>query len=167
MQKKLEFTYQLTYEESYETFLVLSMRQSRRVRNILAAVLTVIAVVMLVLYYLNSNGFHYFVIAVLDILLLAYLIYVPALKAKKGAKAVSRQKGTYKMELTEGGNIRSQGGTIPLAGDKDARAVETEKVFALRPDRVHTFCLPKRILTPEETDRVREILRAKTKYVKM
>lgn len=167
MQKKLEFVYKLTYEESYETFLALSMKQKKRTRYILAALMTAIAVAMLVLYWLDSSRVHYFVIAVLDILLLSYLVYVPALKAKKGAKAVSRQNGTYKIELTEEGAIRSQGQTIPLKGDKDARAIETENVFALRPDRMHTFCLPKRILTPVETVRVRELLQANVKYVKM
>lgn len=106
--EKLEFVYKIKYEEGYETFYSLSMKFGKRMRNLLILVMTVIAAVMLFLYYRDSRKIHYFFIAVLDILLLYGLIYMPALKARKGAKKakkVSRQNGTYKIELT--GSIRS------------------------------------------------------------
>lgn len=161
VRKKLEFEYQLKYEESYETFYLLSMKGGKQARNILAVILTVIAVAMLLLYYQDSSRIHYFFIAILDIALLYYLIYVPALKAKKGAKKVSRQRGIYRIELTDDGKIRSGKECIPIRGDKDARVIETERIFAIRPDRLHTFCLPKRILREEEIDQVRKILKEK------
>ncbi len=163
----MKFVYKLKYEEAYETFFLLSMRWRKRTRNVLAAVMTLIALGMLAAYYLDSRKVHYFVIVILDILMLYYLIYVPVLKAKKGAKTVSRQNGTYKIELTSDGRIHIQGETIELAGDKDARAIEAEEIFAIRPDRLHTFCVPKRILSPDETDKVRNILKSNVKYVKM
>lgn len=156
--KKLEFEYKLTYEESYETFYLLSMKWGKAKRNILAAVLTAIAVVMLILYYQDSRGIHYFFLAILAIMLLAYLLYVPALKARKGAIRVSRQNGKYRIELTRDGRIRAGKEVVELKGDKDARVIETDTIFIIRPDRVHTFCLPKRILSEEEVTEVREIL---------
>ena len=164
MQKTREFIYKLNYEESYTAFFLLSMKWERRTRKILTAVLTVAGAALLTAYYLDSQKIHYFFAAILAILLLYYLIYVPVLKARKGAKAVTRQKGTYKFALTEDGKILSGGQTIELAGDKDARAIETESIFVLRPDRQHTFCLPKRILKPGETEAVRDILKANVKY---
>lgn len=159
--EKLEFVYKIKYEEGYETFYSLSMKFGKRMRNLLILVMTVIAAVMLFLYYRDSRKIHYFFIAVLDILLLYGLIYMPALKARKGAKKVSRQNGTYKIELTGDGMIRAGGQCIPLKGDKDARMIETETIFAIRPDRVHTFCLPKRILTDQQTEKVRKLLQDK------
>lgn len=167
VQKKLDFVYKLKYEESYETFLVLNMKYSKKVRGILTVVMTVIAAVMLILHWLDNRSVHYYVIAIIDILLLFYSIYAPVLKAKKGAKTVTRKNGTYKIGLTEKSVIHSQGITTQLKSDKDARAVETENVFVLRPDRMHTFCLPKRILTSDEIKKVRQILKTNMKYMKM
>lgn len=159
MQKKLKFEYRLKYDECYETFYLLSMRWSRRTRKILAAILTAIAVIMLVLYAKDNQGIHYFFIALLAILMLAYLLYVPALKARKGARSVSRQNGVYRVELAGDGKIRSGREVVELKGDKDARVIETDTIFAIRPDRIHTFCLPKRIMSEEEIAEVRSALK--------
>ncbi len=156
----MEFEYRLKYDECQETFYLLGMKWGERKRKILTVLLTVIGVVMLLGYYRDSQKIHYFFIAILDILLLYYLIYVPALKAKKGAKKVSRQGGTYKIELTREGKIRTGNEWVDLNGDADARVIETDTIFVVRPDRVYTFCLPKRIMTEEEIEEVREILKS-------
>ncbi len=155
----MKFEYRLKYEECYETFYFLGIKWEERKRNILAALLIVIGVVMLFGFYRDSRKIHYFFIAILDILLLYYLIYVPALKAKKGAKKVSRQGGTYKIELTADGKVRTGNECVNLKGDPDARVIETNTIFAIRPDRIHTFCLPKRIMTEKEMEEVRKILK--------
>lgn len=156
----MKFEYRLKYEECYEAFYLLGIKWEERKRNILAALLIVIGVVMLFGFYRDSRKIHYFFIAILDILLLYYLIYVPALKAKKGAKKVSRQGGTYKIELTADGKVRMGNECVNLKGDPDARAIETNTIFVIRPDRVHTFCLPKRIMTEKEIEEVRKILKS-------
>lgn len=155
----LKFEYKLNYEESYAAFYLLCMKWGKRKRSILAALLTVIAIAMLAAYWFDSRKIHFFFIAVLAILLLYYLIYVPVLKAKKGAKKVYRQDGIYKVELTCDGKIRTEDECLELKGDKDARAVETNSIFVIRPDRVHTFCFPKRIMTDVEIQQVRTILK--------
>lgn len=158
--KNLKFEYRLKYEESYETFYLLGMKWGEKKRNILAILLTVIGVIMLAGYYRDSQKIHYFFISLLDILLLYYLIYVPVLKAKKGARAVGRQGGIYKVELTREGKVRTGNDSVDLNGDADARAIETDSIFIVRPDRMHTFCLPKRIMTEKEIQEVREILKS-------
>ncbi len=165
--EKLEFVYKLGYEESYETFFLLSIKGGKRLRKVMTAIMTIIAAVMLVLYYLDSQKVHYFMLVILDICMLYYLIYVPVLKAQKGAKAVERQNGIYRLELTEDGQIRFNGQMIELQGDKDARAIESEKIFVIRPDRMHTFCLPKRIINMERMEEIRKILKSNVKYIQM
>lgn len=158
MRGKLKFEYRLTYEECYETFYLLSRKWGRTKGIVLTSVLTAIAVVMLILYYRDRRGVHYFFLSVLTILVLTYLIYMPVLKAKKGAKNVSRQNGLYRIELTGDGRIKSGKEVVDLKGDEDARVIETDMIFAIRPDRIHTFCIPKRILSKEEIMKVRESL---------
>ena len=160
----LKFEYKLRYEEIYEAFFLLNAKWSKKVRFVLAAVLTAIGVGMLIAYGLDSMKIHYFIIAIFDILLLYYLIYVPVLKSKRGAKAVSKKGGIYKVELTDDGFIRSEAEKTELAGDKDARGMETDGLFVIRPDRAHTFCIPKRVMKDDEQEHVRELLRSKIKY---
>lgn len=83
---------------------------------------------------------------------------MPVLKAKKGAANVCGQNGTYRIELTGEGRIRSGNEVVDLKGDKDARVIETDAIFIIRPDRVHTFCIPKRILSKEYVVELREAL---------
>lgn len=159
------FTYNLNYDEAYDTFLLLSRKWSKKISIIIGIALTVIAVVMLVLNFLDNRKVHYFFIAIIAVLLLFYLIYVPVLKAKRGANKVQKQKGTYKIQVTSRGKIvLPRKDAIDLAGDKDARAIETQKLFAVRTDGTNTFCFPKRIMKENEIEGIREILKAYLKY---
>lgn len=165
MKESYEFTYKLSYDEIYESFLLLSAKWSKKVRVIIGAILVGITVAMLIGYYLDSQRIHFFILAIFAILLLYYLIYVPVLKAKKGAQKVSKQKGTYRVKLTSDGKVVAGSETINMAGDKDARVIETERLYILRPDNAHTFCLPKRIMKKEEIEEVRALLKANIKYL--
>lgn len=164
MKQSLEFSYKLSYEECYETFLLLSMKWSKKVKTVVGVLLTLITVGLMIAYYLDSQKIHYFVMVIFAICLLYYLIYVPVLKAKRGAAKVSKKNGNYRVKLTSDGKIISEAETIALADDKEARAIETEKLFVLRPDNRHTFCLPKRIMKNDEVEAVREIVKANVKY---
>lgn len=163
--KTYEFIYKLTYDEVYESFLLLNTKRSKKVRFIIGLGLVLIAVAMLIGYALDSQKMHFFILAVFSIMLLYYLIYVPVLKSKRGAKKVSKQKGTYRVKLTEDGKVHMGSETIEMAGDKDARVIETERVYVLRPDNRHTFCLPKRIMKQDEINEVRELLKRYVKYL--
>lgn len=159
------FTYRLSYEEAYETFLLLAKKWSEKVRLGIGIVLTLISIVMMVLNFMDNRKIHYFFILIIAILLLFYLIYGPILKAKPGALKVRKQGGTYKIQVTSSGKIILSGSeSIDLSGDKDARGIETETVFAIRTDNINTFCIPKRVMKTEEIEGIREILKGYLKY---
>lgn len=160
-----EFAYNLKSEEIYETFLLLNKKCGNKIEKVLVFLLTIIGVVLLIGYYVDNRRMHYFVLAILDIILLFYLIYVPELKAKSAAKKLCRQKGRYKVKITDEGTIITEMETIDINGDKDARGIETDNVFVIRPDNMHTLCLPKRILTEDEAEDIRKIIKANMKFV--
>ena len=162
MARDLDFRYQLSYDEAYQTFYRLAFRWSKGFRLGVSAALTVIAVVMLILFALDSSRIHFFFIAIVAVLMLAYVIYMPALKARKGASNVAkagRRGGKFRLSITPDGQLTlGDGETVDLAGSRGGRAIETKDLFILRPDNLHTCCLPKRVLTEEEETAVREIL---------
>ncbi len=165
MKEQYKFDYRLTYDEAYETFFNLSSRWNQRRRMLLSVILTILTVGLLIGYFLDSHKVHYFFLAILALLLLYGLLYMPVLKAKKGAATVARQKGNYRFWLTADGEIKiPRGETVPLKGDKDARAIETQQLLIIRADRQHTFCLPKRILAKQEQEEIRSILQNYMKY---
>lgn len=159
------FSYNMTYDEAYAAFSALAYRRGGK-QQIATAVLLVIAIViMLVTFAMDSTKVMNLMLALIGVLLLSYLTYMPVLKARKGARAVQKAGGLFKVEITDEGTISLPGQKpIDLDGDKDARTIETDALFIIRSDSAHTFCLPKRIMSDKEIYGVREILRA---YIKM
>ena len=159
--------YRLTYQEAYDTFYLLASRQSKKTRIFLGICLTAIAIVLLVLFGMDGRKVHYFFLALIAILLLFYLIYHPALRARAGAANVAKTNGLYKITLNEAGQIRLPGNqTLRFGEDRYARAVETDTVFALRIDTQHTLCIPKRILKNHEIEQIREMIENNTRKSK-
>lgn len=159
-----QLNYRLTYDEAYESFFLLANKRSKKWKMLSGIFLAVVAIVMLILRYFDQNGIHYSFIALVAILMLFDLIYAPMIKAKLGARKVAKQNGLYKIAVTATGQLRLPNGDVmDLANDKDARVIETSKIFALRPDGRHTFCIPKRILRSDEAG-IREIFKAYLKY---
>ena len=159
------FDYQLTKDEAYQAFSILAFKWSRRWRLIAGIGLTGIAAVLLIFFALDPQKIHFFFMAAMAVLLLFYLIYAPELKARSGARSVEKAGGRFKVEIRDIGTI-SMPHTEPidLNGDKDARAVETDELFVIRPNSGNTFCIPKRIMKPDEIDGVRDIL---SSYIKL
>ena len=166
MKEFYEFTYKLTYDEIYESFLLLNQRWGKKGRIFVGVALVIITIAMLLGYYLDSQKMHYFLLAIFSILLLYYLIYVPVIKAKRGAQKVSKINGRYRVKIRANGKIQAETEVIDIAGDKDARVIETDRLYVLRPDNRHTFCLPKRIMKQDEIEEIRELLKGYVKYLK-
>lgn len=150
--------YELDYQEAYETFLLTSRLGSKRSRAMALALLTVAGAVMTVYYALDPRRLDAFILAAMAILVFLAVVLAPGLRASSGAKAVKRARGTYRISMGPGFITTPDGERWPLKGDKKARAFETGKLFAMRPDRLHTFCLPKRILSEAQLAEVRAIL---------
>ena len=161
--KKLR--YQLSYQEAYDAFRLLALRQSRRTRIILGVCLTAAAVGLLIYFALDPLRIFALLLALIAILLLFYLIYHPALSARRGAAKVAKQHGTYEVTVCGSGQIDLAGGTsLQYGEDKFARTIETDTIFAVRADQYTTICIPKRLLTNPDIEKIRTILKAKKAY---
>jgi hypothetical protein len=156
--------YKLSYDDIYETFSTLMGKHSLRCRYILTAVLFAMAVVMLVLYAHNPSHIEYSFLALINALGMFMVFGYPEIKARRNAKRVNSIRGAYELTFYPQGQIQPRGGTkLELNGDKDARAFETESLFIIRPDRLHTFTIPKRTIRPEELEMIRETLKSHMK----
>lgn len=145
--KKIDLKYKLTYQEAYETFYVLASRLSRKTRIAIGVVLTVITAVLLVLFAMDGTRAHYLFLAICSVALLFYILYQPVISARRGARQVERTSGTYHVILHEDGTIDLPGEkNLKIKGDKYARIIETDSVFAMRVDTQHTICIPKRVM---------------------
>lgn len=156
--KNLSLSYVLTYDEALSSFLFVSTRHSKTTRKILSILLLTLTAVLVILYGFYPYHLEYMILSLLSLAAWAMVMPYPSYKAKRGAKAVARAKGEYKVELFSDGYIQPWGGQrLPLSGDKAARGYETDELFVLRPDSLHTFCLPKRVMTPSEIAFVHEL----------
>jgi hypothetical protein len=159
------FRYQLSYDEAYEAFYLLAFRRSKTFKVVAGSCLILLAAAMLILYALDPRKLHYFYIAIIAVILLFYLIYVPALKARHGAKAVAKTGGTYELTYTEEGSIILPGGIkVQISGDKSARFIETDRSLIIRTDSAHTFCIPKRVMKEEEIYGLKKLLNDHLKH---
>ncbi|MCD8190561.1 MAG: hypothetical protein LUD78_10140 [Clostridiales bacterium] len=156
---EISVRYELRYEEAYEALRLIVDRRSRRSRQIMGYMLLALAVVCVALYAHDPYGLQFALLAILLAVFSFLVLWTPHFKAQKGARAITRRKGYYQYTLSGEGYILLTNGTkIDLKGDKDCRAHETETLFAIRPDRINTFSLPKRCLTESEILLTREIL---------
>ena len=161
----ITFHFQLQYQEAYDTFYLLSSKHGRKYNAVIGICLTLIASILLIFYALDSRKVHYFYLAVISILLLFYLIYSPVIKAKKGASAVVKNNGYYEIGFTEKGILHLPSSeSILLSEDKHSRVVETDTIFAIRADKEHTVCLPKRILQDVQESQLRELFKNNAHY---
>lgn len=161
----VKFRYDINYQEAYDTFYAILDRRSRTSKIIVFLLLAVCAASTTVMYARQPQYIGYSFLAFLCVLMMFGVWYVPVLKAKKGAGKVSRTGGNYELKLRKEGYLElKKGQKIYLNGDKDVRACETELVFAIRPNREMTFCIPKRIMNADEIIFVREVLKLKIKH---
>ena len=155
---RVDLRYRISYDEAYEAFKAVASRRSNTARTAVTAVLAAITCVLLVLFARESAAVHYLFLAVCSILLMFYLIYQPVISARRGASQVSKTAGEYHVVLHDNATMDlPDESDIDLRADKFARIVETENVFAIRPDTQHTVCIPKRILKDNEKDFIKKL----------
>lgn len=159
----LHFNFKLTFEEASEAFLLIIDRRSRISRLAMGMTLLLLALVNVILYALHPYGLQYammaFQFAVFSFLVFAY----PSIKARFAAKSVVRQGGYFKLMLsTDGYFILPGGDKLRLNGDRHSRVLESNTLFAIRPDKSHTLCLPKRVVRASDISLVRQIFQSST-----
>lgn len=154
----LRFQYQLTRAEIEEALLCLDYKKEGKFRDINVGVISLIGVGALIAYMRNTQQFFWIVLLGIMVLLLLYIIYVPAVSRKRRAKKIAWEKGTY--------NVRIQKDKIQY-GDKEQSVKMTGKnteayisgnLYVLRVDR-EVFTIPKRIMKEKEEQELERILR--------
>jgi hypothetical protein len=151
--------YDLRYGEAYEAFYLLTDKWGKKWRLAAFAAMGVAAVVCLVLAILDPYSIQNSMLIVLCAAMMLFVMYWPSLKAQKGAKAVVKAGGHCRYQLNARKGFRLESGhLVGLQGDPDARAIESAASFIVRPDRQNTFCIPKRVLTPEDILGIRRLL---------
>lgn len=157
--RSISLSYDMTYGEVYEALLMIIDRRSKKARYGVGIFLLAAAAACAVLFAMNPYGLMFEIGAVLFALFSFLVLAYPGIKAKQGAKKISRRKGTYKVRLSSDGYIVPYGqDRLDIRGDKDCRAFESDAVFALRLDRMTNFCLPKRRMNGSEIELTRETL---------
>jgi hypothetical protein len=154
----ISLSYSLTYDEAFSAFQRLAARGKPGLRRSAAIALLALSAGLIVLYALYPARLEYFFLPLLCLAMYWGLMYYPAFTARRGARQVAKIGGTYKVDIHPSGLIRAAGEDTQLAGDKDARAFETPALFIIRPDRRHTFCLPKRIMNEAQITELRKTL---------
>lgn len=155
----INFQFQLTYEEAREAFLLVIDRRSHTSRLIMGGVLLALALGSAILYGRHPYGLQFALAAILFALFAFLVLAYPTLKAGRAAKSVTRQGGTYKLKLSTKGYFVLPGGEkLPINGDRLSRVLESDTLFAIRPDRYNTVCLPKRIIQADDIAQVRAVL---------
>lgn len=151
--------YELHFDEVYEALLLIIDRRRVNSRRCMGIFLFLLALVCVVLYGRTPYGIQFALMALLFAVFSFLVLAYPQLKAQTGARAIIRRGGRYQIELLSDGWIAlPNGDQVDLAGDKSGRTLETRELFALRPDRLHTLCIPKRILNDGQTQQIRQIL---------
>lgn len=163
--KKYTFRYKLSYQEAYNAFLALALRWSKKVKYGMMGFAVLLTLIMMVMFIMHPDRFYYFLIVILAVALTAYIFYSPALKARRGAKAVAKIDGTYEVSLSTDGKVSLAGGEArDLKADRNTRALELSDSFAVRLDGATILCIPKRIMNDTQQEAVRQILKENIKF---
>jgi hypothetical protein len=151
--------YSLKRPEAAEAFKLVAALGGRRVRLAALAALFATGVFLTVSYGLNPSHLELPLLGLLTVGVYLAVALAPSWRAWRGAAQVAKLNGRYRLGFSPDGRLLTPDGeSSPLRGDKRARAFETDELFVIRPDRLRTFCLPKRVLTAEQCGEVRRLL---------
>lgn len=158
--EKVRFRYKMTYDEVYEAFYLILDRRGSTARYVVSGILGLVSVGCILGYAKRPENITYSFLALLCAVFMLWLLSGIHIKAKKAAKRVCKNNGMYEVEIRENGYIYlNPNNRVKINGDKGSRGYETEKIFAVRTDRDHTFCLPKRMMNSREEAFVRNTLK--------
>lgn len=136
----------------------LDYKKEGKFRDINVGVISLIGVGALIAYIRNTQQFFWIVLLGVMVLLLLYIVYVPAFSRKRRAKKIAGEKGTYNVRIQ---NSKIQYGnkneSIEMTG-KNTKVYISGKIYVLRVNR-EVFTIPKRIMKEKEEQELEWILR--------
>ncbi len=164
--KILHMDYKLSYEHVYETFTLLGQK-SRTLRTVQIATLVLAVLCSLLAYFIDEGNFMFLLAIVVFFIVAGYLLFVPDNKRKKQATKVMEMDPTYKLKIYSDGSLESPlQGKVKMEEDKKAISFEGPNVFAIGLQGKYSYCIPKSYLDEAETQALREVLQAKTRFRK-
>ncbi len=155
----IDLEYKLSYKEAYDTFYLVAFKYSNKKRVLISILLAALTVLLFVLYVSDTRQVFYLFQALLCVILLFYVTYLPVIKAKRGASLVKRIDGTYKLNLDSNGEISLNNGKRIQLFKKTSRYAETPTIIAIRANSQETICIPKRILSESQEQLLAEMLK--------
>lgn len=153
--------YRLTRDEAYQAFYLLAKVGSKTVRGITLTILALVGAALTAMYALNPLRLEYEIMAILCAVTFVAVVVTPSWKARRGAKLVAQTGGFYRLGFGQDFVETPDGERIGLALDRLAKAFETPELFVLRPSRVMTLCVPKRLLKHDQISLLNHILSEK------
>ena len=132
----------------------LDYKKEGKFRDINVGVISLIGVGALIAYIRNTQQFFWIVLLGGVVLLLLYIIYVPAFSRKWRAKKTAGKKGSYNVRL-QNDKIKygDKNESIEMTG-KNTEVYISEKLYVLRVNR-EVFTIPKRIMKEKEEQEVK------------
>ena len=136
----------------------LDYKKEGKFRDINVGLISLIGVGALIAYIRNTQQFFWIVLLGVMVLLLLYIVYVPAFSRKRRAKKIAGEKGTYNVRI-QNGKIQygNKNESIEMTG-KNTKVYISGKIYVLRVNR-EVFTIPKRIMKEKEEQELERILR--------
>ena len=155
--------YQLTPEQTQEALRLILDRRGKPARMAAAAVLLLLTIGLWV-HGCRTSQTAYTTLAVYSAIIALLVYSYPGVKARWSARKLSKRNGWYQLDFYPDGTIGlPDGSRVVLRGDKGCRGFVTKTVYALRPDRFHTFCIPVSVLSSQQREDLNVLLRANLK----
>ncbi|MDD2980712.1 MAG: hypothetical protein PHN80_12190 [Hespellia sp.] len=148
----MELEYKLNQDEIEESLLCLNWKREGIVKKLNVILLTVIALGAMLWYMKQSDKFFLLILAGCSLLLLFFILYGIPIRRKYRARKMAGKDNECHITVPEK-NIQL--------------GMESEDVFTLKKEG-QTYCIPKRILSEEQEQEIREIITrkaVKTYYV--
>jgi hypothetical protein len=157
----MTFRYSLTGEEALDGLKAVA-DPHRRLRMILLACFLILSGMLLAasIPVRQEGKIVYEVLSAVCAGMTILLLNNHAGHLRRAAKAASFQGNRYEVTIGDEGWIRTRNGTaVPIRQDRGSRLIETDMVYVIRPDRQHTFVIPKPAVKEAQKEKIFRICR--------
>lgn len=151
--------YRLEPSQTREALTLILDRRGKRARTVMAGLLLLLAAGLAIWGCYTAPGSH-LTLAGYSAAVAILVYFYPATRARWSARQLSHATGYYQLNVYADGTLGlPDGSRVSLWGDKGSRGFSTSRIFALRPDRQHTFCIPRTALSLQQQTIFTRLLR--------